>query len=145
MNKSEIIACLNAHKRVHVATAEGNTPHVRRCRIHKADEENGIILETLKHKPLYKQLCENPRVELVFDDYQECGEQISDVTEIRVSGTVEFFEDKQIEKEILAERHTIRDWVEHGIVLVTYRLRNGVATVWTLDTEFEPKTYIQLS
>jgi len=144
MNKSEVIAFLNAHKRVHVATVEGNTPHVRRCRIHRADEKNGIILETFSHKPLCKQLRAIPKVELVFDDYQECGKQISKVTEVRVSGTVEFFEDKQIEDEILTERHTIRNWVGQGIVMVMYRLRNGVATVWTYDKEFEPKSYIQL-
>lgn len=151
MSKSEILAFLNNHRRVRVATIEGNVPHVRSCWLHKADE-NGIVLHTFKNKDLYKQLCENPKVELAVDDSPNgirhgdprYHDQIAEVTQIRVSGTIEWVEDKQLEAEILAECPTVKQQVEQGHEVTVYRLRKGLATVWTLDYEFEIKSFIEL-
>ena len=138
MNKSEILAFLNANRSCHLATVEGNKPHVRGMGICKVDE-NGIILQTTKVKDLDKQLSGNPNVELCFNNYQ-------DNIQIRVSGTVELVDDTELKKEIIAKRQFLKPLVEkEGYeVVAVYRLEKGVATVWTRETNFAPKAYIKL-
>jgi pyridoxamine 5'-phosphate oxidase len=138
MDKNEVLAFLNANHDCHLATVEGNKPHVRAIGIYRADED-GIIIQTSKVKDLYKQLSANPDVELCFNDSKGS-------LQIRVSGTLELDEDIELKKEILAKRHFLKPLVEkEGYeVLAIYRLKKGVATVWTFPTNFKPKTYIQL-
>ncbi len=138
MNKSEILTFLNANPDCHLATVEGNKPHVRGMEIYKADE-NGIIIQTSKVKDLYKQLSANPNVELCFNNYK-------DGIQVRVSGAVELDEDTELKKEVLAKRQFLKPLVEkEGYeVIAIYRLKKGAATVWTFPTNLAPKTYIQL-
>lgn len=151
-NKSEMIAFLNTHKRVRLATAEGDTPHVRSCFIHRAGE-NVIIFHTFKNKDLYKQLCENPKVEMAVDDSPNgiphadirYHEQIAKVTEIRVSGIIEFVKDKQLEEEILAECPSAKQRVEQGYEMVVFRMRKCLAMIQTVDTNLMyPKYWTEL-
>ncbi len=138
MNKNEVLAFLNDNHDCHLATVEGNKPHVRAIGIYGADE-NGIIIQTSKVKDLYKQLSANPNVELCFYNPK-------DGVQIRVSGAVELDEDMELKKEIIAKRQFLKPLVEkegYEIVAV-YRLKKGVATVWTFPTNLAPKTYIQL-
>jgi len=138
MNKSEILAFLNANPSCHLATVEGNKPHARGMGMYKADE-NGIIFQTWYRKDLHKQLSENPNVELCFNNFKE-GFQI------RVSGTMELVEDMELKKEIMAKRKRLKPFLEQvgyeGVAI--YNLKKGVATVWSFETNFAPKTYIKL-
>jgi len=138
MNKAEILAFLNANPDCHLATVEGNKPHVRGMGIYRADE-NGIIFQTENIKDLYKQLSENPNVELCFNNYK-------DGIQVRVSGTVEPVGDMELKKEIIAKRPFLKPMVEkEGYeVVAVYRLKKGIAHVWTFATNLAPKTYIQL-
>jgi pyridoxamine 5'-phosphate oxidase len=138
MDKSEVLAFLNANHDCHLATVEGNKPHVRAIGIYRADE-NGIIIQTSKVKDLYKQLSANPNVELCFKN--DKGSM-----QVRVSGTVELDEDMELKKEIIAKRQFLKPLVEkEGYeVIAIYWLRKGAATVWTFPTNLTPKTYIQL-
>ena len=63
MNKTEIIAFLNANPVFHLATVEGNKPRVRAMYLYQADE-NVILFHTGKMKDLHKQLTANPNVEM---------------------------------------------------------------------------------
>jgi pyridoxamine 5'-phosphate oxidase len=138
MNKSEILALINANPACHLATVEEDTPHVRGILLYRADE-NGLVFHTGIMKDLHRQLSKNPRVEFCFNDYQR-GIQV------RVSGVVKLVEDMDLKKEIVAKRDFLKPWVEKSgyDMLVVYRLRKGQATVWTMETNFAPKTYIEL-
>ena len=57
MTKEEIYAFISANPASHVATVEGNKPHVRGILLYRADE-NGIVFHTGKMKDLHKQLIE---------------------------------------------------------------------------------------
>ena len=70
MNKAEIIAFMNATHDCHMATVEGNKPHVRGIGIVKADED-GIVIQTSTYKDVYKQLSANPNVELCFNNFDQ--------------------------------------------------------------------------
>jgi pyridoxamine 5'-phosphate oxidase len=137
MDKAEIFAFLNKNPRCHLATVEGDKPHVRGILIYRADE-NGIIIETATFKDLYKQLSANPNVELCFNNYQE-GVQV------RVSGAVEQLDDGGLKDEIIAKRPFLKQRVAEGgyEVMAVYRLK-GTAHAWTVKTDSEPKSYIQL-
>jgi len=137
MNKAEIIDFMNETHTCHMATLEGDKPHVRGIGIVKADE-NGIIIQTGTYKDVYKQLSANPNVELCFNNFKE-GIQV------RVSGAVELLDDLELKKEIVAERNFLEPIVEkdgYGVIVI-YRLK-GVAAIWTFKTNLDPKTYIQL-
>jgi pyridoxamine 5'-phosphate oxidase len=137
MDKNEILAFLNANPSCHLATVEGDKPHVRGMLIHRADED-GIIIETGTMKDLYKQLSQNPNVELCFNNYE-------DGIQVRVSGAVEAVGDVKLKDEIIAQRPFLKQRVAEGgyEAMAVYRLK-GVAHVWTSKTGVGPKSYIQL-
>ena len=136
MTKSEIIEFINANRSCYLATVEGNRPHLRAMGIHQADED-GIIIQACKFKDVHKQLCNNQNVELCF---------LKGEVQIRVSGTVEFVDDTAFRDEVVAKRPRLKEIVEkHGNDVITiYRLRHGLATVWTHETDLDPKIYIEL-
>ena len=140
MNKKEIFDFLNANPVFHLATAEGNKPHVRGMLLYRADEK-GIIFHTGKGKDLHGQLTANQNVEMSFNNGK-----FDDLIQIRVSGAVELVEDLELKKEIVGKRDFLKPWIEKmGYEpLAVYRLKKGVATVWTMQTNFEPKEYIDL-
>ena len=137
MTKEEIIAFMNANRDSYMATVEGNKPHVRGMGIVKADE-NGIIIQTSTYKDIYKQLSANLNVELCFHNAKQ-GIQV------RVSGAVEPVDDRELKDEIIVQRPFLKSQIEKNgyEAIVVYRLK-GKATVWTMKTNFDPKTYIQL-
>jgi uncharacterized pyridoxamine 5'-phosphate oxidase family protein len=106
--------------------------------LYRADE-NGIIFNTGENKDVHKQLSANPMVELCFYSAEE-GRQV------RISGTVEVLEDLELKKKIVEDYPFLKSWVdkEGYEVLVVYCLRGGKAVVWTMETNFEPKQFIEL-
>jgi pyridoxamine 5'-phosphate oxidase len=138
MNKAEIIDFMNATHDCYLATVEGDKPHVRGIGIVRADED-GILIQTSIYKDMYKQLAANPNVELCFHNAKQ-GIQA------RVSGVLEAVDDRGLKDEVIVERPFLKSMVEkdgYGAIAV-YRLKNGVAHVWTFKTNLDPKEYIQL-
>lgn len=140
MNKSEIFNFLNANPAFHLATVEGNKPHVRGMLLYRSDK-TGIIFHTGKMKDLHRQLTENPHVELCFNNGN-----FENLIQIRVSGTVELVEDIELKKEIVQKREFLKPWVDQAGYepLAVYRMKNGVATIWTMKTNFLPKEFLEL-
>ena len=139
MNKNEILSFLNANPVFHLATAEGNKPHVRGLLLYRADEK-GIVFHTGKMKDLHKQLTANPNVEMSFNNGK-----FDDLIQIRVSGAVELVEDMELKKEIVQKREFLKPFVERDGYdsLAVYLLRNGRAAVWTMKTNLDPKEFIE--
>jgi pyridoxamine 5'-phosphate oxidase len=137
MTKAEIMAFMNANRDCHMATVEGNKPHVRAMGMVKADE-NGIIIEVGIYKDVYKQLLANPNVELCFNNFKQ-GIQV------RVSGAVEPVDDIKLKDEIIALRPFLKPRFEKGGygAIGIFRV-NGKAHVWTMETNFDPKKYVQI-
>ncbi len=137
MTKAEIIELIKANPASCLATVEGSKPHVRGIQIHSVDE-NGIIIQTWKVKDVYKQIVNNPEVELSFRD-------IKAGIQVRVSGRAEIIEDLALKKKVVEERPFMKPVVdEKGYEIVALLRIKGRATVWTMATNFEPKTYIDL-
>jgi len=136
MNKSELMSFVNANPVAYLATSEGDVPHVRAVTVYKADER-GLLFQISTIKGMYKELTENPRMELCFNGG---GQQV------RVSGTAEFLEDQGLKEDVLKARPFLKRLVDaqgYGSIQV-FRIANPVATVWTMATNFEPREFFAL-
>jgi len=138
MTKEEVFEFMRANPVCALATARDNRPFVRMIMLYRADE-NGVIFNTGENKDLHAQLQKNPQVELCFYNAEQ-GKQV------RVSGTAEVLEDLELKKQVVKDYPFLQEWVDREgyEVLVVYRIEDGVATPWTMETNFKPKEYIQL-
>ena len=136
MDKKEVLEFLNANRTSHLATVEGGVPRVRAIGIVKADDD-GILIQTWKSKDLGKQLDRNADVEFCFNNYEKR-------IQIRVRGKVTPVEDAATKQLVLKERPNFQKLVEGGQEMAIYRLKNGMAHIWTSQNNFEPKTFISL-
>jgi len=140
MNKTEIIAFLNANPVFHLATVEEHKPRVRGMLLYRADEK-GILFHTGKMRDLHSQLTANPHVELSFNNGSS-----ENLIQVRISGTVELVEDLELKKEIVRNRDFLKPFVDEAGYdpLAVYRIKNGVASIWTMQANFAPKKLVEL-
>ena len=137
MNKEEILTFLNENPDFSLATSDGNIPHVRTLKLHKADE-TGIYFMVGKFKDVYRQLSVNPYVEMCFH---------RENTQVRIHGQVENLDkDLDLKKEILSVRPFMTNWIEQvGFkYMAVFRVRYGKAFSWSLETELQPKVIVDL-
>jgi len=138
MTKKEVFEFATKNPVCSIATVDGNRPRVRIIMLYQADE-NGIIFCTGRQKALSKQLQANPAAEMCFYNAEE-GRMV------RIEGTAEMLDDLKLKKKIVDKFTFLKPWVEsQGYeVMVCYRLNKAKATTWTMETNFEPKKYIEL-
>lgn len=138
MTKKEIIEFASKNPVFSLATTDGKQPHVRFMMLYKADEDGFIFVTGIK-KDVYKQLQANPAVEMCF---YNAGEN----RQVRIHGKVEMLDDIELKKKVVEVFTFLKPIVESmGYeVLICYRLKNGKAVSWKMETNMEPKQYIQL-
>ena len=138
MTKQELFRMMNENPVFHLATADGDQPRVRGMLLYRADE-NGILFHTASTKDVFAQIQNNPKAELCFQ---------SNGTQIRVTGVLEAVEDEKLREEIFEHptRQFLRSWKEQGVdgLLRIFRMKNGSAVLWTMDTNFDEKQAIRL-
>ena len=137
MDKKEILEFMNENSRAFLATLEDGKPRVRAMGIYKM-EERGIIIQTFKSKDVCKQLTENPEVEICFNNFEQ-GIQV------RVRGKVEPYEDDAEKKESLEQRPFLKKFVDQGEEIALFILKDGLAHIWNVDKNFDPKSFVKLS
>ncbi|MTI81102.1 MAG: pyridoxamine 5'-phosphate oxidase family protein [Firmicutes bacterium] len=144
MTKQEVFELMSRNPVFHLATAEDDQPRVRGMLLYKADE-SGILFHTGTMKDVFKQIMENPRAELCFNDFKN-GIQV------RVSGKLELVDDNNLKDEISEHpsRKFLKPWKESSDLqdfyntFAVFRLRNGIANTWTMEKNFAPKEEIEL-
>ncbi len=136
MTREEVFEFVNANPVCYLATVEGDAPHVRAMGMYKADER-GILIQLSTVKGMYKELVENPKVELCFNGG---GKQV------RVSGKAEFLEDQALKEEVLKARPFLKPLVDAQgwEVIKVFRVANATASVWTMATNLEPREFVKL-
>ena len=136
MNREDIIGFIKANPICFLATVEGDRPHVRPMGMYKADE-GGILIQLSTVKGMYRELLQNPKVELCFNGRGKT---------VRVSGAAEFIEDQGLKEEIVKARPFLKPLVDaHGWAAIkVFRVANPVATVWTMAANLEPREFIHL-
>lgn len=133
MDKTELMARINASPVFYLATLEDGMPRVRAMLLYRADDA-GIIFNTGRHKSLCRQIEADPRVEMCFHAPEE-------QVQVRVRGTVEEIDDPALKDEVVRRFAFLRPWVEDDGMdaLVTYRLAHGEARVWYAEDRSRPE------
>ncbi len=133
MTKEEMIAFMNSNPVMHLATMDGDTPRVRAMLLFKADEK-GIVFHTANTKDVYKQLMENPNVEICFN---------SPEMQLRVTGVAARDDDPVLREEIFNHptRKFLQAWKDNGIdnLMTVFRVTKCVGVTWSMMTNFDPK------
>ena len=137
MTSQEVLDFINRNQVCTLATCDGGKPHVRWMMTYRA-ESSGVIFHTGDFKELFQQLQKNPNVELCF--YNE------DI-QIRVQGIAVRDEDSKLKDEIIASRPFLNPIIaKHGRDSIkVFRVKEMVATLWTMQTNLLPKEYINVS
>lgn len=140
MNRQEILEFINTYQTCTLATSEGDKPHVRGMWIYRADSD-GIIFHTGTTKDLFRQLQNNPNVELCFSN-----NDFENSIQIRVSGVAVLEADMGLKEQIVNDRPFMKPIVDQfGYdILAVFRVEKLTATVWTMTTNLSPKEYIEL-
>ncbi len=129
MDLKEVTDFANANPVTYIATVDGDQPRVRAFAMWYADE-TGFYFHTGSTKDIWRQLQANPKLELCFfnpGDGQSAG------TMLRVEGTAEFLEDKELEDRLLQDRPWLQTIVGEGDVrLAIFRVAHGAAWFWTM-------------
>jgi pyridoxamine 5'-phosphate oxidase len=138
MTREEILKLLNSNQVSYLATVEDGEPRVRGMAHYRADDQ-GILYHTGKSKDLVAQLRKCPKAEVCVFDAQS-GVQV------RVRGSVEFVDDQALKEEIVAARPFLKPIVDAvGYEALTlFRVKDCLATVWTMSANMEPKTFVKL-
>jgi pyridoxamine 5'-phosphate oxidase len=138
MNKTQILDFINTNPVCHLATADGDQPRVRGMMMYKADD-NGIIFHTGDFKDLYQQLKKNPKVEICFNSSDQRNQ-------VRVCGIAEFIDKMDLKKEIVSARPFMKPQIDRQgyNMLIVFRVKNLKAATWSMATNFEPTTYIDI-
>jgi pyridoxamine 5'-phosphate oxidase len=130
MDFSEIIRFATENPVTYIATADGDQPRVRAFAMWFCDK-TGFYYHTGTPKSVYRQLKKNPKVELCFyaPGAQGAGKMM------RVTGKVEFLEDKSLEERLFKDRPWVRDLLKSGpkdARVAMFRIAHGEAYFWTM-------------
>ncbi|MDD1709870.1 MAG: pyridoxamine 5'-phosphate oxidase family protein [Methanoregulaceae archaeon] len=131
MDFSECIGFANENPVTFIATTDGDQPRVRAFAMWFADR-NGFYYHTGTPKSVYSQLSKNPKTELCFfaPDPQGAGKMM------RVTGQVEFLNDKALEERLYRERPWVKDLLRTGpkdAKVVIFRVAHGEVYFWTME------------
>jgi len=128
LDKKEILEFITRNPVACMATSEDNKPHVRAMGTYSADE-NGIIFSMQGGKDVYRQLANNPAVELCY---------YAEGVQVRVNGTFTAVDSMKLKQEMMVKRPFLQPQVEKNgwNYLKVFVLKNGKATV--LDMKAGP-------
>ena len=115
-----------------LATVDGDQPRVRTFLLWRANED-GFFFETFTPKDVYKQLKDNPKVEMCFYNNEP---DLEKAKTMRLSGEVEFLDDPDLKKQLLHDWPFLQDAEP---VLELFRIPSGEAFFWTMADALKEK------
>ena len=130
MEFKDCIKFANENPVSYIATMDGDQPRVRAFLMWFADE-SGFYYHTGTAKSVYKQLKNNPRVEVCF--YHPSSDLMAK-NMMRVTGEVEFLDNPKIRDRLLEERPFLRALMKspNDTVLAIFRIPKGEAWFWSM-------------
>jgi pyridoxamine 5'-phosphate oxidase len=126
MDFNDCIKFANENKTCYLATVEGDQPRVRCLGMWYADE-TGFWFQGQTVKAFYKQIQNNPKVEIYF--------QTKDLSKImRVSGKAKIITDNKIRARCIEERPFVKNMgitTPDNPLLAVFQVYTGEAYFWT--------------
>jgi pyridoxamine 5'-phosphate oxidase len=137
----EFIDCIrfaNENPLCFLATAEKDQPRVRALGFWFADE-TGFYFQSSAIKSFCSQLKENPKTEACFYKHSNIVGST-----MRVSGTVEFVNDRALKERAITDRPFLKDFglTADSPGLIIFRIAHGQAHFWTMENNLKPKEII---
>jgi pyridoxamine 5'-phosphate oxidase len=130
MDLSEYVQFATDNPVTYIATNDGDQPRVRAFAMWFADT-TGFYYHTGTPKSVYQQLLKNPKTELCFF----APGDMDTMKMMRVSGEVEFLEDKSLEERLYKDRPWVKDVMKSapkGARIAIFRIAHGEAYFWTM-------------
>ena len=139
MTIQNCIKFTNEHPFCYLATCDNGQPRVRAMGFWFADQ-TGFYFQSGTIKALVGQLERNPRAEACFYHHHDTMG-----TMLRISGEVEFLDDRALKERCLEERPFLRQMgmTADGQGLVIFRIAHGEADFWTMDTNLAARNPIK--
>ena len=139
MNFKDCIDFANKNPVAWLATLEGDQPHVRAMQMWYADE-TGFYIQASTTKELTGQIMKNPKVELAFYRSAEGAG-----TMLRVAGVAEMIDDRKTKEKCMEDRPFLKDLglSAEGNELSIFRIPHGKAHFWKMETNLNPKEFIE--
>jgi uncharacterized pyridoxamine 5'-phosphate oxidase family protein len=136
-----VVDCIkfaNENPASYIATADGDQPRVRGMLMWFADK-TGFYYNTRANKDLYRQLRVNPKVELCFFNAKS-----QTMDQMRITGTVEFQDNLELKRKLIEARPFLKQWglTPESPGLVVFRVAKWTATFWNMETNMQPKQYV---
>ena len=127
MNLQDAITFATEHPVCFLATVDGDQPHVRGWLFWFADA-TGFYFQTLEPKDVYRQLRANPKVEVCFYN----GGDLASAQTLRVTGTVEFLDDRALRHRLVDEDMQFLAAVggADDPIHQIFRVAHGEAFIW---------------
>ncbi len=129
---NDVLMFANQNPSGWLATSEDNQPRVRGMLMWFADE-SGFYFHTGMSKSLYKQIQDNPKVEVCF--VRNANDPVNFET-LRVTGVAEIVNDNELCERLLQERAWLKDNIERAGVnteVVIFRIVKGTAYIWNMS------------
>ena len=130
MNFQECIKFATENPVCFFSTDDGDQPRVRAFQMWFANE-NGFYFGILRPKKVMKELQKNPKVEICFYNNPQ---ELQNMKMMRVTGEIEFLNDKELAKKLAAERNFLEGIIGKPLEPITevFRINKGEAYFWTL-------------
>jgi uncharacterized pyridoxamine 5'-phosphate oxidase family protein len=124
MSFDDVIAFVRENPACTLATMEGEQPRARGFLSIILDDEK-IYFTTGATKRVWKQISENPKVELCYftPDFSRM---------LRIAGEIEEVDDPEKKQKLIDERDYLKGFSADDPVFKLLRLKNGKARFWTL-------------
>ncbi len=141
MEVNEYIKFANENPISYLATMEGNQPRVRGFQLWYADN-TGLYYSSAAGKEIYKQLKDNPKVEICFFNSKS-----KEMQQMRVSGTVQFVDDLEMKKKLLDARPFLKQagLTPENPELILFKVTKCTAHFWTFATGNQPKKFVSFA
>jgi uncharacterized pyridoxamine 5'-phosphate oxidase family protein len=141
MELDEYLKFANENPISYLATIDGTQPRVRGLQLWYADK-TGLYYSSAANKDICKQLKENPKVEVCFFNPKS-----KEMQQMRVTGTVQFIDDKEMKKKLLDARPFLK---QAGLTpenpgLILFKVSKCTAHFWTFATNNQPKKCVSFA
>ncbi|MCK5001264.1 MAG: pyridoxamine 5'-phosphate oxidase family protein [Anaerohalosphaera sp.] len=138
MNRTEVMEFVEKNMVFALATSADGIPKVRNMVTSKV-EDRGIIFCTGKEKDVYRELSANANVELCYYSAEE-------EKQVRIAGQVQELDELDLKKEIVEKFPFLKPWIDAAgyEAMAVYLVINAKACMWSMETNNEPKTFIDI-
>jgi uncharacterized pyridoxamine 5'-phosphate oxidase family protein len=136
MDLADCVRFANENRVTFIGTMDGDQPRVRAFGMWFADQ-SGFYYQTGTTKDVYKQLVKNPKVELCF-----CSPPGPAMKSMRVTGKVEFLEDRALEERLFRDRPFLKDVLRTApkdARVAMFRVAHGEAWFWTMEVNLKER------